>query len=119
MAGFDISLKRAYEPADEADGIRILVERLWPRGVTKEALGLDHWLKEIAPSNELRRWYGHEPDRWEEFQRLYAIELQANSAQVQDLKSLIEGNRACFVFAARDVERSGAAALRSYLEAGT
>lgn len=118
MAGFEIVLKRAYEPADEADGVRILVERLWPRGVTKDALALDHWLKDIAPSGELRRWYGHEPDRWDEFQHRYHMELQANSAHVQNLISLIEGRRTCFVLAARDVERSGAAALRSYLMAG-
>ena len=117
MTGFDIILKRAYEPADEADGMRILVERLWPRGVSKLNLSLDHWLKDIAPSDALRRWYGHEPDRWEEFQRRYHAELQSNVAHVQLLKSLIEGNRACFVFAARDVERSGAAALKTYLEA--
>ena len=115
---FEINLKRAYEPADEADGLRILVERLWPRGVTKEAVALDHWLRDIAPSNELRRWYGHKPDRWDEFQRRYQTELRANSAELQSLISLIEGKRACFVFAARDVERSGAAALKAYLEVG-
>lgn len=117
MAGYDIALKRAYDPADDADGVRILVERLWPRGVSKLNLSLDHWLKDVAPSDELRRWYGHEPDRWEEFQSRYHAELQSNPEQVQFLKSLIEGNRACFVFAARDVERSGAAALKAYLEA--
>lgn len=113
----NISLKRAYETAAKTDGLRILVERLWPRGVTKERAAIDHWLKEIAPSSELRRWYNHEPERWPEFQKRYTAELDANPDVVKQLTGLCAKGPVTFVFAARDTERNGAVALKAYLEA--
>lgn len=114
----EISLKRAYDPPSDDDGLRILVERLWPRGVSKDKLAIDHWLKDIAPSNHLRRWYDHRPERWDDFQERYKEELRANSEQLDHLKSLVGEDRVCFVLAMRDVEHSGAAVLKAFLDAG-
>src|SRR5690554_8236507 len=95
----DIRLKRAYEPPARADGARILVERLWPRGVGKEALALDLWLKDIAPSPGLRQWYGHEPSRFEEFVRRYHAELEAHSAAVEELRHWLRRARPTLAYA--------------------
>lgn len=114
----EIVLKRAYEPPSGDDGLRILVERLWPRGVSKEALAIDHWMKEIAPSNELRRWYDHKPERWDAFQDRYKDELRENRVELDELKSLVGDGRVCFVLATRDVEHSGVAVLKAFLETG-
>src|SRR6185437_16226489 len=84
----EVRLKRAYEPAAPADGIRILVDRLWPRGVSKAALAIERWVKEIAPSDALRRWFGHDPERWDEFLRRYAAELAKQAAPLDELRSL-------------------------------
>ena len=111
-----IRLKRAYDTAAKSDGMRILVERLWPRGVTKERAAIDHWLKDVAPSPELRRWYNHQPERWPEFQKRYTSELDANTDAVAELKGLCASGTVTFVFAARDTERNGAVALKAYLE---
>ena len=111
-----IRLKRVYEGASGDDGLRVLVERLWPRGLTKEKAKLDLWMKDIAPSDGLRRWYGHEAQKWPEFQRRYMGELAANRAGVESLRRAIDGKRATFVFAARDAEHSSAAALKDFLE---
>ena len=111
-----IGLKRAYDQAEAEDGVRILVERLWPRGVRKEALALDHWAKHIAPSPDLRTWFGHDPARWPEFIRRYRDELEANSDEVADSVHRVEGRRVTFLFAARDVERNSAVVLRAFLE---
>ncbi len=110
-----IRLKRTYEAPSDGDGARILVERLWPRGISKEKLRLDHWAKQIAPSPELRTWYGHDPALWEQFQQRYRNELDANAKEVADLAERIEGQAASFLFAARDVERNSAVVLRAYL----
>ncbi len=112
---FDISLKRVYDVACETDGVRILVERLWPRGLLKDRASIHHWLKEVAPSPELRRWYGHRPERWAEFQARYHAELDANAEAVPALQSLCEAGPVTFVFAAWDTERNSAAALKRYL----
>ena len=112
---FDISLKRVYDVPSETDGLRILVERLWPRGLSKDKASLHHWLKEIAPSPELRRWYGHRPARWAEFQARYHAELDANANLVRTLQTLCDTGPVTFVFAARDSERNSAAALKRYL----
>ena len=112
---FDITLKRVYDVPSETDGLRILVERLWPRGLSKGKASLHHWLKEIAPSPELRRWYGHSPERWAEFQARYHAELDANPDVVRVLETLCAARPVTFVFAARDTERNGAAALKRYL----
>ena len=114
---FDISLKRVYEAPSETDGPRILVERLWPRGLTKDKASIQHWLRDIAPSPELRRWYGHRPERWPEFQARYRAELDANADAVRALRALCSAGPVSFVFAARDAERNSAVVLKNYLEA--
>lgn len=111
----DIRLKRAYEAPAHSDGARILVERLWPRGVKKEALALDLWLKDIAPSAGLRTWYGHEPSRFPEFVRRYHAELEANPAAVDELRAWLHKGRTTFVYAARDDGRNSASVLRDWL----
>ena len=119
MAVAALRLKRAYEAPSEADGTRVLVERLWPRGMTKEAAALDLWLKEVAPSGELRRWYGHDPARWAEFRRRYEAELRGGGAAEarQRLEALCrEGRTVTLVFAARDEARNSAVVLRDVLE---
>jgi uncharacterized protein YeaO (DUF488 family) len=112
---FVIALKRVYDMACESDGLRILVERLWPRGMSKDRASIDHWMKETAPSPELRRWYGHRPERWAEFQTRYHAELDANAEAVRALQRLCEAGPVTFVFAARDTERNSASALKRYL----
>ena len=112
---FCISLKRVYDTACDADSPRILVERLWPRGLSKEKASIDHWLKEIAPSPELRRWYGHKPERWIEFQARYHAELDGNAEAVRGLMMHCEAGPVTFVFAARDTQRNSAVALQDYL----
>ena len=88
-----ISLKRAYEPPEDNDGLRFLVDRIWPRGVGKEQLRLDGWLKEIAPSNELRKWFGHDPEKWEEFKWRYFSELEQHRELIEELLKSCEGGR--------------------------
>lgn len=108
-----IQMKRIYEEPSDGDGYRVLVERLWPRGIRKEEARLDAWEKEIAPSTELRRWYGHDPAKWEEFGRRYERELAAASAQAA-LQALAERGRAgtvTLLYAARDSDLSNAAIL--------
>jgi uncharacterized protein YeaO (DUF488 family) len=111
----DISLKRAYLPPGPEDGLRILVERLWPRGLTKDAASIDHWCKDIAPSPDLRKWYGHEPAKWDEFQRRYRTELDGNTAEVDALIALCADMHVTFVYAAKDEARNSAVLLREYL----
>ena len=115
MAKLDIRLKRAYDPPAKDDGLRVLVERLWPRGLTRERARIDHWCKEVAPSPELRKWYGHDPARWPEFQQRYRAELTANEAEVARLKALCAGRRVTFIFAARDEAMNSALLLRDHL----
>ena len=110
-----IALKRAYERPDPGDGTRILVERLWPRGLTKEKAAIDHWAKEIAPSPALRRWYGHRPELWPEFQQRYRAELDANPEAVARLRALCAAGPVTFVYAARDEARNSATVLKAYL----
>ncbi|MFM9843228.1 MAG: DUF488 domain-containing protein [Dongiaceae bacterium] len=114
----DIHLKRAYDPPAAADGLRILVERLWPRGLTRGRAKIDHWCKEVAPSPELRKWFGHDPARWPEFQKRYRAELKANAAEVARLEGLCAGRRVTFVFAARDEAMNSAMLLRGFLRRG-
>jgi len=111
----EILLKRAYEPAAKSDGKRVLVERLWPRGVKKEALHLDTWMKDVAPSTQLRKWFNHDPKKWDEFRKRYFAELGANSDSWHDL---IENapNRLTLVYSSHDHEHNNAVALREYLE---
>lgn len=107
-----IRLKRAYEPPEDADGTRVLVERLWPRGVSKEAARLDRWTRDLAPSPALRRWYAHEPERWEAFRARYRSELEAQPESLGALADLVRRGPVTFVFAARDRERNSARVLR-------
>ena len=111
-----IRLKRAYDDAEDTDGRRVLVERLWPRGVTRARLRLDEWAKDVAPSAELRRWYGHVPERWTEFKRRYFAELRANPEAWKPLLTLTRRGRVTFIYAAHDTERNGAVALKAFLE---
>lgn len=110
-----IHLKRAYEEPSKEDGTRVLVERLWPRGVTKERAAVDLWLKDVAPSPALRKWFGHEPAKWKQFERRYWKELQNNPEPVAELRRLIRQGTVTFVYAARDEERNGAVALKAFL----
>lgn len=114
-----INLKRAYvQPAPE-DGFRVLVERLWPRGLKKEALALDLWLKDVAPSPELRRWFGHDPAKWEEFCRRYWAELVDRPAAVKLLREKVREGRVTLVYGSRDQEHNAAVALKEFLENAT
>ena len=97
MTLLGIELKRAYEAPSDRDGLRVLVERLWPRGLTKAGAAIDHWLKDIAPSSELRTWYGHRPDRWPEFRRRYRAELRSNHAAVDSLRALCTIRHPCCI----------------------
>lgn len=113
-----IKLKRAYDAASKDDGLRILVERLWPRGVSKKEAQFDLWLKELAPSTELRKWYGHEPARWPQFRKRYWAELKSRGDVLALLRHVTHGEPVTFVYAAGDEERNSAVALREYLERG-
>ena len=110
-----IELKRAYETPSPDDGPRILVERLWPRGLSKADAAIDHWTKNIAPTAELRKWFGHRPERWGEFQSRYRAELEQNPIGLAELKTLCAGGPVTFIFAARDEERNSAVVLRDFL----
>lgn len=111
-----LHIKRVYDSLDKSDGLRILVDRLWPRGLSRERAALDHWFKEIAPSAELRAWFGHDTKRWAEFRRRYFAELDRNPEQVAALRKTIGRNTATLLYGARDGEHSNARALREYLE---
>ena len=111
-----IQLKRAYDKPSRDDGLRVLVERLWPRGLTKERAAVDLWLKDVAPSPELRKWFGHDPDKWEQFQKRYWKELKENDDAVRLLKQKGKRGTVTLVYAARDEEHNGALALKRFLE---
>ncbi len=112
-----IRLKRVYEPPDAADGYRILVERLWPRGLSKEHAQLDRWLKDAGASNELRTWYGHDPEKWEEFRRKYIEEMRARPAVIRELRDAIRTHdTVTFLYAAHDTAHNNALALKEFLE---
>jgi uncharacterized protein YeaO (DUF488 family) len=110
-----IAIKRAYDPPEASDGVRVLVDRLWPRGVTKEAAKIDRWMKDLAPSGELRKWFGHDPARWEEFRRRYREELAGHADAVAELRKLARGGTVTLVYAARDVEHNDAVVLKEVL----
>ena len=111
-----IRLKRIYDKPAAADGYRVLVDRVWPRGVSKEAARLDAWLKEIAPSTALRKWFGHDPRRWREFKRRYGKELAARAAELGVLALRARRGRLTLLFGARDTRFNQAVALKGYLE---
>ncbi|HEX3666114.1 MAG TPA: DUF488 domain-containing protein [Rhizomicrobium sp.] len=111
----DIQVKRIYEPAEADDGARILVDRLWPRGLKKDDAELTEWLKEIAPSDELRKWFGHDPERWKEFVRRYRAELAHNETAMRRLRELAGEGHVTLLYAAHDGEHNNAVALAAYL----
>jgi len=110
-----IQLKRVYAPPVPDDGVRVLVDRLWPRGLSKSAAAVDHWLKELAPSTELRRWFAHDPARWEEFRRRYKAELAQAPDRLDELRVLARGRRVTLLFAAKDEAHNDAVVLRDVL----
>ena len=110
-----LRLKRAYEPPASADGIRILVDRLWPRGVSKEEASLDEWEKDIAPSTELRKWFGHDPARWAEFQRRYRAELQQHDDILKHIRTLAKTHTVTLIYGAHDEEHNDAVVLKDVL----
>lgn len=111
----EIKIKRVYEKPSKEDGYRILVDRLWPRGLTKEKASIDLWLKEIAPSTALRKWFGHDPGKWKEFQKRYHQELKNNKDQVLLLKGQIKKGKATLVYGAKDEEHNEAFVLKKWI----
>ena len=112
-----IRLKRAYDPPESGGGSRFLVDQLWPRGVKKEALKLDAWIKDAAPSSELRRWFGHDPAKWQEFQKRYAQELDGKPEAWKPLLQAAMQGDITLIYSARDEEHNNAVVLKAYLEA--
>lgn len=111
-----VHIKRVYEEPDPSDGKRILIDRLWPRGLTKEKAKVDLWLKEIAPTAELRKWFGHEPSKWTEFKKRYQEELQDNHETVNILLSEIKKGKVTLIYSAKDEKYNDAVELKKYLE---
>ena len=111
-----IRTKRVYEGSDPTDGCRILVDRLWPRGVAKSDAQIDFWAKSVSPSNELRRWYGHDPQKWNEFRRRYFEELDANPDGVSELRAHLDPGTVTLVFSSKETRLNNASALKDYLE---
>lgn len=111
----NVRLKRAYEPVEAADGTRVLVDRLWPRGVSRSDAALDQWMKDIAPSTELRKWFGHDPARWEEFCRRYREELKQNGELLSQLRSLARNSPVTLVYSAHDEIHNDAVVLREVI----
>jgi|SRR5690606_9272068 uncharacterized protein YeaO (DUF488 family) len=112
-----IYCKRVYDPVEASDGYRVLVDRTWPRGIKKEDLALDDWRKELAPSTELRKWFGHDPQRWAGFYQRYHAELRENEEAIKALLEACDGRPLTLLYAARDTEHNNAVALKMYLEA--
>lgn len=111
----DVKLKRAYESPTDVDGKRVLVDQLWPRGVRKTDAAIDYWMKELAPSTELRKWFAHDPSRWEEFRRRYAAEIEAHREEFDRLSDLALKGPITLVYAARDETHNDAVVLRELL----
>jgi len=115
IAAANVRLKRAYEPQAASDGTRILIDRLWPRGVSKAAAAVDLWINQIAPSTELRKWFGHDPARWDEFRRRYAAELREHGKELRDLRDRARRGPVTLVFSAHDEAHNDAVVLRDAL----
>jgi uncharacterized protein YeaO (DUF488 family) len=114
----DVRLKRVYEPAKRSDGYRILIDRLWPRGVSRERAALAAWEPELAPSTELRTWFGHDPDRFEEFRRRYAVELRSQRPRLTELRRRARDGTLTLVFSARDTDHNDAVVLAEVVRRG-
>lgn len=113
-----LRLKRAYDPATPDDGMRILVDRLWPRGISKERAALHDWMKDIAPSAELRQWFGHDPARWVEFQRRYKAELRQHVEELDRIRSLAKAQTVTLIYSAHDEKHNDAVVLKDVLMQG-
>jgi uncharacterized protein YeaO (DUF488 family) len=111
-----INIKRVYELPQARDGTRVLIDRLWPRGLTKEKAKVNMWFKDIAPSSTLRKWFGHDPERWSEFKKRYHKELSENSEVVAALLKKLKGGNVTIVYGAKDEEHNDAVVLKEYLE---
>jgi uncharacterized protein YeaO (DUF488 family) len=111
-----IDLKRAYDPPAKSDGRRILVDRVWPRGIARHDLQIDSWLKDLAPSTELRKWFGHDPTKWDEFKERYALELEQRSEPLGELVEKARAGHVTLIFSAKDTQHNNAVALREHLE---
>ena len=109
-----INLKRIYEPPEKGDGFRIMVDRLWPRGLTKQKAAIDLWLKDIAPSTELRKWFGHDPEKWKEFQKKYLKELKENNEAVSVLREHLKKGPVTLLYASKDEVHNEAEVLKDY-----
>jgi uncharacterized protein YeaO (DUF488 family) len=118
VAASRVRLRRVYEPPSPEDGVRVLVDRLWPRGLSKAAASVDRWMKDIAPSAELRKWFGHDPERWPEFRQRYTAELRRQTGAVDELRELSRHGTVTLVFGARDEEHNDAVVLRDILLRG-
>ncbi|MFO7177707.1 MAG: DUF488 domain-containing protein [Pseudomonadota bacterium] len=111
-----LRVKRVYDPPSPSDGYRILVDRVWPRGLSKEAIRLDRWCKDVAPSTSLRKWFGHDPEKWAAFQERYFAELDAHPEALEELVEACRGTTVTLLFGAKDAEHNNAVALKTYLE---
>lgn len=111
-----IQLKRVYDPVSESDGMRILIDRLWPRGVKKGTVPIDLWIKEVSPSDELRKWFSHDPEKWEEFQKRYIQELEANRTGVASLVEAAKKGTVTLLYSSKKTEHNNAVCLKNYLE---
>jgi uncharacterized protein YeaO (DUF488 family) len=118
ISAANVKLKRAYDPPTRDDGTRILVDRLWPRGVSKQHAAIDQWMKEIAPSTSLRKWFSHDPARWAEFRRRYAKEVRDQPELLEQLRGLARKGPVTLVYAARDIEHNDAVELRDLILGG-
>ncbi len=111
-----IAIKRIYEDAAKSDGARVLVDRLWPRGISKDKAALDEWARDVAPSNELRQWFGHDPAKWKTFQKRFTAELDANEANWKPLLARARKGKLTLLFGARDEQHCNAVVLKAYLD---
>jgi uncharacterized protein YeaO (DUF488 family) len=111
-----IALKRAYDPVEKSDGTRFLIDHLWPRGLKKEALHVESWIKAVSPGDKLRNWFGHDPAKWKEFQRRYFAELKGKPGTWKPLLAAAKAGKITLVYSARDTEHNNAIALKTFLE---
>ncbi|TVM19266.1 hypothetical protein DPQ33_02590 [Oceanidesulfovibrio indonesiensis] len=111
-----VNIRRVYEDPQPDDGVRVLVDRVWPRGLTKDRVQADKWMKDIAPSSKLRKWFGHDPEKWDEFRERYFLELDDKPELVEELRKMLRSSTVTLLYSAKDVDYNQAVALREYLE---